>query len=708
MSVAESEFGFRYWAFISYSHQDQAWGRWLQRALETYRMPRRLIGQPIAAGVIPPRLTPVFRDRDELPTATDLGSTVAEALRQSWCLIVVCSPAAAESRWVNEEVREFQRLGRGRRIHCLLIGAKHTAAPCFPPALLDQSWSGHAAGEPIAADARRGGDGKTHARLKLVAGILGISFDKLVQRDHQRGYRRMVAIATTALLALVVLTTFTFVTITSRRDAEAQRAHAEGLVEFMLGDLRSRLAPEGELATLDAVGKEALSYYAAQDPARLDADALARRARALHLIGEVYDQRGRLDDALGVFREAATTTAELLSRDKGNPQRLFDHAQSLYGVGLVALQRGQVGAAETAFRGYLDLATRLVAHQADKVEWQAELEYANSNLGTLLLGLGRVDEAAALFERALAISEDLSHRAPNDSNRRIELAQSHAWVADARVDQGRLQEAMAQREVEVSIYEGILALDPRNREVQDGLMVAERELGNLSLMRGDVALAVRQLERAVALSDALLLPEAGDTTIIAHAATTHAVLAEAVLHAGKTADAQASLRKARELAAQLVGRDPSVVAWQALLGHCMLLQARLDPDPLSALRSIQGVLQRLDALRGPIALERGARLAYADGLFEAGVRDAALGNPTQARVEWSKAVTEIRAGAPLTGPSAEAVLALALRHLGRDEEAAPVIARLERIGYLEPRYATAIVQPKQQSGKDLPVALGKE
>ena len=103
--------------------------------------------------------------------------------------------------------------------------------------------------------------------------FLGISFAKLVQRDHQRSYRRIALAAMGAVCALALLSTFTLITITSRRDAEAQRSHAEGLVEFMLGDLRTRLAPEGRLATLDAVGKEALGYYAAQDPASLDADA---------------------------------------------------------------------------------------------------------------------------------------------------------------------------------------------------------------------------------------------------------------------------------------------------------------------------------------------------------------------------------------------------------------------------------------------------
>lgn len=128
---------------------------------------------------------------------------------------------------------------------------------------------------------RRSGDGKTGARLKPVDGILGISFDKLVQRDQPRGYRRIALVAVAAVLALVVLSTFTVVTITSRRDAEAQRSHAEGLVEFMLGDLRTRLAPEGRLATLDAA-RNALERTADRFEQREFLRALGEAALAEH------------------------------------------------------------------------------------------------------------------------------------------------------------------------------------------------------------------------------------------------------------------------------------------------------------------------------------------------------------------------------------------------------------------------------------------
>ena len=57
---------FKYRAFISYSHKDEKWASWLHRALETYRVPKYLVGQDTAFGKVPDKLGKVFRDREEL------------------------------------------------------------------------------------------------------------------------------------------------------------------------------------------------------------------------------------------------------------------------------------------------------------------------------------------------------------------------------------------------------------------------------------------------------------------------------------------------------------------------------------------------------------------------------------------------------------------------------------------------------------------
>src|SRR3954471_2281743 len=99
----------RYWAFLSYSHRDSATADWLHEALEKYRVPRALVGQQTPRGIVPAGFTPIFRDRHELAASGDLGHTIREAIVGSRCLIVLCSPDAAHSRWTNEEIIAFKK-----------------------------------------------------------------------------------------------------------------------------------------------------------------------------------------------------------------------------------------------------------------------------------------------------------------------------------------------------------------------------------------------------------------------------------------------------------------------------------------------------------------------------------------------------------------------------------------------------------------------
>ena len=109
---------FRYAAFISYRHvePDCQWAKWLHSELETYSVPK-----PLRSRGIPARVGRVFRDEEELAASADLSASIDEALAQSACLIVICSPRTPESEWVNQEVVRFRELGRGERILALLI-----------------------------------------------------------------------------------------------------------------------------------------------------------------------------------------------------------------------------------------------------------------------------------------------------------------------------------------------------------------------------------------------------------------------------------------------------------------------------------------------------------------------------------------------------------------------------------------------------------
>ena len=118
----------RYRAFISYTHRDEKVVSWLHHALETYRLPAKLVGKHTSVGVVPQRLTPIFRDRDELPARADLGAAITAALQNSLFLVVVCSPAAAASKWVNEEIRAFKQHHGEDRVLAVIIGGEPFAS----------------------------------------------------------------------------------------------------------------------------------------------------------------------------------------------------------------------------------------------------------------------------------------------------------------------------------------------------------------------------------------------------------------------------------------------------------------------------------------------------------------------------------------------------------------------------------------------------
>ena len=167
---------------------------------------------------MPKRIFPVFRDREELASSSSLGENIQNALRQSRALIVICSPRAAASRWVNEEIKLYKSMGREERVFCLIVDGEPYAPAdsglleCFPKSVLlrvnPEGELSDEPAEPIAADARERKDGKRNALLKLIAGIVGVPYDELRQRERQRQIRqriRLAATVTAGFLAAVLI-----------------------------------------------------------------------------------------------------------------------------------------------------------------------------------------------------------------------------------------------------------------------------------------------------------------------------------------------------------------------------------------------------------------------------------------------------------------------------------------------------------------------
>lgn len=661
----------RYKAFISYSHHDRQVAEWLHRALERYRAPPRLSarnGASIAGG-----LRPIFRDRDELSAAADLGETIRAALDRSDALIVLCSPTAATSRWVDRELAYFIQARGPGAVLCVITPSTPADAPLaavMPPALREALPAGV---EPLAVDLRPDADGKRLARLKIAARLLDVSLDQLVQRDARRRLRVMAAFTTLAALVTLGMGAMTVATLKSRQIAREQRDETEALVAYMLGDLREQLEPVGRLDVLDGVSARVLAYYAKGRSDRLDDKALAQRAKAQTLLGTIREQRADYAGAEDAFRQASATTHALVERDPTNGERIFDEAQSVFWLAYMEWRRGDLADAERGMKRYDELARTLVKLDPSRADWRIEVAYAQNNLGTLLFEQGRMAEALTAFRAALVVFDAERVRAPTDKSRIVDTANTHAWIADALLKLGRVREAHGERSAATR-----LLADASNRNPNDKRLAAKAVMNQLAM--GRLELDVGGLDAASGLLDA----GARKLRDLSALDPTNARWGESLIVAQQDqADLQAwsgDLARARALhasaeagLAKLHRGDPKLwrTEMEGRLAQQAVVLARLAGDHAAERRLAQALLTDLErtiATPGQ-RFERDCLIAFAQ---------LALGQP--------EAVIKTLSPHPALPPASRDVLARAYLAAGQRNQAENIVRALKKHGYAHPSF----------------------
>jgi hypothetical protein len=193
---AAAEKRFEYFAFISYKHEDTAWAKWLQRRLENYRLPS-IVRREVPH--LPKHIRPIFRDQTDIGAGPLLESLHTE-LADSRYLIILCSPGAAKSAWVDREAKHFVEMGRGDRIVPFIVegepNSPDSAKECYPPTLRQ-------GGERTLLGINVSELGKEQAFVKVVARLLGLKFDQLWNRHRRRERRNHIVQAVLISVACV-------------------------------------------------------------------------------------------------------------------------------------------------------------------------------------------------------------------------------------------------------------------------------------------------------------------------------------------------------------------------------------------------------------------------------------------------------------------------------------------------------------------------
>ena len=692
--------GHHYFAFLSYSHEDSQDAEWLHQELERFRVPSSLVGKLTSNGVIPKRLTPIFRDQHELAASHDLNEEIRGALEASRCLIVLCSPAAAKSKWTNAEIDTFKRVHPEGCIIAAVVAGEPLASDipgredeeCFPAALVAKyNRRGKPTGkktEPLAADLREGKGGRRTGILKIVAGMLGVGLDDLVQREATRRQRRLAYLAAASLAGMAMTSTLAVTAIQARDAAREQRRQAEGLIAFMVGDLKDKLEPIGRLDALDGVGARVLAYFSKQDTSDLSDSALMQRSKALSLMAEVANLRGDIDGSLRLYQEALVGTAEAVRRNPDDPQRLWEHAQNVFYIGQIAQQRQDLRTFEARMREYKSLALRMVALGPDNMKWRMEEQYADTNLGVALISQRRYAEAGREFDQAFRTIEAISTADPGNREYRAESAESLAWLSDALDGQGRFNEAIGARQRDIAILDRLLA-ETHDADYRQRLIHANRRLGVIYAEQGQVDRAIQQFRVAVGIADNLLPIEPTNTRWLEYSFLAHLDLGDYLLMTGATAEAAGNISTGCSQVSTLVRHHPPLLPrWRWGSVRCTILQARVALAAGDKAKARQLAMEAIAAAKSIHSDDSASNAIQLAATYRrAGDIARQVGDNGTASAAWTNGLAVFPAGVSQQ-PSEMSEHAMILQRTGHAGEAQAITQTLAAMGFHDPEFRT--------------------
>ena len=686
---------YKYRAFLSYSHKDRKHAKRLHRDLERFRIPKHLGGTDGPESGSKKNLRPIFRDRDELSSGSALSQVITGALNDSECLVVICSPSAVASRWVNDEIKTFQQLGRHHRIFCFIVDGTPMSGDereCFPEALRNPiDTDGQTVpdpDEPIAADASADKKEWQRAKLMLIAGILGVGLDELLQRDLQRRNRTMFAVAAASVSIAVIMLALTAFAYLSQAKAERRKADADNLVSFLLGDLRKELHAVGRADLYSSVAEKAMEYFKSLEDEDARDEVLAQRAEALRQIGSALLDRSDMKGAENAFNESLTISRRLAEQ---NPDRLdwsLALAESHFYVGQIHWQRGELQAARTEFQNQLSVVDKLAAAQPGNAERLEHSGYAWTNYGRVLELSGQYDESLHAYQTVMDVFQRLLVLQPDNPGSKLEVGFAHNNLGKLKTSLGLLEEAEVHYRSDLQIKKDAAQNDPSNNLWRNYLASSHFWLGKLMLMRGDLDDARDQNESALVLLDALLINDPELASIRQRRSEVYIQLAANCRLREEAKCASSSISDALADLEVLTNANPENAIWlkiQAVAELEAAWQAEIQGDHPDATDLAENAHLITEQLTDQAPFDRDLRKLEIEALLTLGDLAHKSGQLESAGFYWKSALETLNQH--FVSPDDPRVLDLLVKLLSRNgytTEVQDIGQRLVEIAYLSP------------------------
>ncbi|MCI0540139.1 MAG: protein kinase [Verrucomicrobiales bacterium] len=387
-------------------------------------------------------------------------------------------------------------------------------------------------------------------------------------RKFLRRYRLAVAGTLLVFLLLAGGSTLLFLESLQTRRAErlaAQRLkQGEDLIDFMLGDLYTKLDTLGRLDVLDSALGSVEQFYAESAGPKLAPNRLAHRAHARRLFGLVRSARGQTEVARSNYVESIQLYHAALSTQPAHSVWLEGLSQAWNNLAVSYHSVLSVGEAEAAYQQALEFNGRALALEPTTANW--------------------IDTRASILHNLAALQEATS----------------------------RLNDATKNYGAALDLWNKLLAREPDNPGFLEHVGYVHQNLAFLHSRQGEIDRAAEANNEALRMRERLVRLDTNNVQWLVLLADIRQNISDFHLNQGQFAEAEAWMDLCRPVREQLARRDPANVWWQQALAdayrHQAVVLAKRDEDEaaLAAHRQAWEISERLlrEAKPNPIWREK--------------------------------------------------------------------------------------------------------
>ncbi len=374
----------------------------------------------------------------------------------------------------------------------------------------------------------------------------------------------------------------------SSQIATTRKQAAEKLIDYMFSDMKERLSDAGRLDLLAGLGTEVKRYYnlLSSMPGGMPAEDEIRMAEAIQLIGTAEHISGNPDQALATWKEARERVVAVVGSDKTEKTRPLRRmiARFDYETGRIFQERGKLDIA----LGYFEQSQTAyeALHKEDPMSKQILLETADvrDRMGDLLRIDGKIDEAFEAYSEAKKERlKAASQGGGRISDENFALSMSHFKLGSVYVNRGASAAGLEEYLQALELREDLLEADPNNVELQQAVLDVRRELGELQRNLGDDASAIESYRKALPIIAALVRQDPTNTDWQYQRGNLLSDFGFALSDHGSFEDALEQIEAGLTVQQELVSRDPKSSKFKTALsrsqtraGDAYLYRGELD------------------------------------------------------------------------------------------------------------------------------------